>query len=198
MPDERAPSILEEVQAVASMLPQSQLHVGVSDHGGAARARRDSRIVHIATHGFFREDNPLFSGVRLGDSYLTWTTSTAAAAGRSHLGERMRHRTPGVAAGDELRGLVRGLFSAGARSLLVTFWNVHDRSTALFVASFYVIWGPAATRRRPCNWRWPTYEEYPHPYYWAPFILVGADWAPPDDFFLRTPIFFGPSHALMP
>src|SRR5207247_2099026 len=42
-----------------------------------------------------------------------------------------------VADGDELRGLTRGLLAAGARSLLVTLWDVHDRSTAEFMRFFY-------------------------------------------------------------
>ncbi len=36
-----------------------------------------------------------------------------------------------VVGGDEQVGLVRGLLYAGARALLVTLWDVHDRSTAL-------------------------------------------------------------------
>ena len=27
-------------------------------------------LLHIATHGVYRQDNPMFSGIRLGDGYL--------------------------------------------------------------------------------------------------------------------------------
>ena len=79
-----------------------------------------------------------------------------------------------VAAGDELLGLVRGLLYAGAQSLLLTLWDVHDKTTAEFMKSFYghlrecgnkaVALQKAMLRLR---------ESQPHPYYWAPFLLVG-------------------------
>ena len=42
-----------------------------------------------------------------------------------------------VAAGDELLGLQRGLFCAGAASLLLSLWDVHDQSTAELMQAFY-------------------------------------------------------------
>jgi CHAT domain-containing protein len=79
-----------------------------------------------------------------------------------------------VVGGDELLGLVRGLFYAGARGVLVTLWDVNDQSTAEFMALFYeglkekknkaeAVQGAMAEIRR----------RYPHPYYWAPFVMVG-------------------------
>ena len=34
-------------------------------------------------------------------------------------------------------GLIRGLLYAGAHSLLLTLWDVHDQSTAEFMTCFY-------------------------------------------------------------
>jgi len=42
-----------------------------------------------------------------------------------------------VADGDELLGLQRGLFCAGASSLLLSLWDVHDQSTAELMQEFY-------------------------------------------------------------
>ena len=42
-----------------------------------------------------------------------------------------------MTAADELVGLARGLLYAGARSVVVTLWNVNDESTAELVGSFY-------------------------------------------------------------
>ena len=95
-------------------------------------------MIHIATHGYYRKDNPMFSAIRLGDSYLSLydlyelslpvdlITVSACATGSSVVVE-----------GDELLGLVRGLLYAGARSLVATLWNVHDRATATLMESFY-------------------------------------------------------------
>ncbi len=180
IPDERAPHILDEVRGVADMLPGSRLRVGLEANAEVLRTLgRSSRIVHIATHGYFREDNPLFSGLRLGDSYLTvhdlydlqLPVDLIALSG---CGTGLSV----VAAGDELRGLVRGLLAAGARSALVTLWDVHDRSTADFMKLFYArlqagVPAADAVRGAMAELR----EGYPHPYYWAPFVLVGADHA---------------------
>ncbi|MCG8460451.1 MAG: CHAT domain-containing protein, partial [Holophagales bacterium] len=79
-----------------------------------------------------------------------------------------------VRGADELVGLARGLLFAGARSTLVTLWDVHDRSTAGFMRAFYrhLAAGEAkadALRRAMLDHR----SEHPQPYYWAPFVLVG-------------------------
>jgi len=79
-----------------------------------------------------------------------------------------------IAAGDELLGLARGLFRAGAASLLLTLWEVPDQSTAEFMKGFYdrVFTTPnraSALREAVLAIR----EQYPHPIYWAPFVLMG-------------------------
>lgn len=42
-----------------------------------------------------------------------------------------------VVAGEGVLGLRRAFVQAGARSLLLTLWPVHDRSTAAFMEDFY-------------------------------------------------------------
>jgi CHAT domain-containing protein len=178
VPDERAPFIADEVDAVAGLVPEAEVRIGAAASVAELRSLcADARIVHVATHGRFREDNPLFSGIRLGDAYLTLhdlsglrlsvdlVTLSGCATGLNV-----------VAEGDELRGLVRGVLAAGARSLLVSLWDVHDRSTATFMTLFYKglaggLGKAAALRAAACELR----REYEHPYYWAPFVLVGAD-----------------------
>ncbi|HEU0005172.1 MAG TPA: CHAT domain-containing protein, partial [Terriglobia bacterium] len=76
--------------------------------------------------------------------------------------------------GDELLGLQRGLLCAGARSLLLTMWDVNDRSTTECMRFFYqgLLRGlnkAEALRAATISLR----EQYVHPYYWAPFVLVG-------------------------
>jgi CHAT domain-containing protein len=79
-----------------------------------------------------------------------------------------------VAAGDELLGLTRGLLCAGAQTVLLSLWDVHDRTTAEFMSSFYShlrqgIEKGAALRAAMLETR----ERQPHPYFWAPFVLMG-------------------------
>jgi CHAT domain-containing protein len=79
-----------------------------------------------------------------------------------------------AAAGDELLGITRGLFCAGATTLLLSLWNVHDESTSSLMTHLYqrVAAGTApvtALRDTMLALR----AEYPHPYHWAPFVVTG-------------------------
>lgn len=176
VPDPQAPLILDEVRSVASILTGSELILGADANEGALRTKGShSRLIHIATHGTFRQDNPMFSGIRLGDSYLSLydlyqlkleaelVTLSGCATGLNV-----------VSSGDELLGLIRGLLYAGAKSLLLTLWNVHDRSTADFMTSFYRRLQEGGEKAGALQGAMQELrEQYPHPYYWAPFALIG-------------------------
>ena len=63
IPDARAPLILDEVRAVAQIMPDAELLLGAEANQAALREKgRRSRVIHIATHGKFRQDNPMFWG----------------------------------------------------------------------------------------------------------------------------------------
>ncbi|MFY9531024.1 MAG: CHAT domain-containing tetratricopeptide repeat protein [Candidatus Acidiferrales bacterium] len=176
VPDSRAPFIEDEVRSVAKILPEAELVLGAEAGELALREKGlHSRLIHIATHGSFRQDNPLFSGIRLGSSYLTLydmyqlklgadlVTLSGCATGLNI-----------VAGGDELLGLIRGLLYAGAQSLLLTLWDVHDRSTADFMTCFYQRLRDGGNKASALKDAMETVRKrYAHPYYWAPFVLIG-------------------------
>jgi CHAT domain-containing protein len=63
---------------------------------------------------------------------------------------------------------------AGARTLLLTLWDVHDRSTADFMKRFYLHLGAGRNKSDAVRAAMlETRENYPHPHDWAPFVLVG-------------------------
>lgn len=176
IPDQNAPEIDAEVKAVANMLPESELLLGENATAEALRALGASiGLLHVATHGTYRQDNPMFSGIRLGDGYLylydlyqmripaRLVTLSGCATGMNV-----------VAEGDELLGLQRGLFCAGAATLLLSLWDVHDETTAELMSSFYshlIRSNNMAESLRSAMQE--IRERRPHPYYWAPFFLTG-------------------------
>jgi CHAT domain-containing protein len=176
IPDSRAPLILDEVQSVAKIVPQADLIIGAEANQKNLREKGShSRLIHIATHGNFRQDNPMFSGIRLGDAYLNLydlyqlklqaelVTLSGCATGMNV-----------VSPGDELLGLIRGLLFAGAQSLLLTLWDVHDRSTSEFMAAFYRRFTDGESKAVALQGAMQELRSrYPHPYYWAPFTLIG-------------------------
>jgi CHAT domain-containing protein len=176
VPDPRAPCILQEVQSVAAQVPRAEVFLGAAADERLLRERGEqARIIHIASHGNFRADNPMFSSIRLGGGHLTLydlyhmklpaelITLSACVSGLNV-----------IAAGDEVLGLARGFFSAGAASLVAALWDVPDESTAMFMQAFYERWlrtsdKAAALRDATLFVR----ERHPHPVHWAPFVLLG-------------------------
>lgn len=73
-----------------------------------------------------------------------------------------------------LDGLARAFMVAGARSVVVSLWDVDDASTGEFMAAFYSalkrgMAKDAALRSAELEIR----KLHPNPYYWAPFVLSG-------------------------
>lgn len=90
----------------------------------------------------------------------------------------------GGTAGESLSGLARSFFYAGARALLVTHWEVNDQAAAYLVAVTLQRYrankgsGIAAALRTAqlsmlddAGKGLP--KEIAHPFYWAPFALIG-------------------------
>jgi CHAT domain-containing protein len=176
LPDAKTPCIADEVQAVSRLLPEPLVFLGPDATADELRSRGPaSRFVHIATHGLFRSDNPMFSSIRLGSGPLSVydlyeLRLAAELVTLSGCGTGLNV----VVGGDELLGLVRGLLYAGARSVLLTLWDAYDRSTAEFMETFYGHLRAGATKAQAAQAGMrEVRERYRHPFYWAPFTLVG-------------------------
>jgi len=179
VPDARAPFIELEAEAVAAALPDASLFLGAEATKEVLRTHgRRSRFVHIASHGHFRPGNPMFSALRLSDTYvnvhdLYYLNMPAELVTLSGCATGANTAT----AGDELLGITRGLFCAGAQALLLSLWDVYDQSAATFMELLYgrVAHGTPtvhALREAMIEVR----REHPHPFYWAPFVLTGKFW----------------------
>ncbi len=174
-PDHSAPYIEMECESVARLLPSTIRLQCNFEFENIERCARRSRFIHVAAHGVHRHDNPMFSALRLGDHRLSafdlgslklsaeLVTLSGCSTGL-HV----------VVGGDELMGLVRlpaqrrrtrgdGLSVGCERphhvrlygTLLSYLANGRNSAEALREAML-------ETRRR-----------HPHPYYWAPFVIIG-------------------------
>jgi tetratricopeptide (TPR) repeat protein len=177
VPDPQAPQILDEIAAVGAALPAPQVFAGADATVDRLRVEgQRARYVHVATHGLFRQDNPMYSAVRLGDGEMSLLDLyqlrlSAELVALSGCGTGLS----AIVGGDELVGLVRGLLYAGARAVLVTLWDVNDVSTATFMQSFYRHMSTDPHKGRATTAAMQELRaQYPHPYFWAPFALVGA------------------------
>jgi CHAT domain-containing protein len=139
-------------------------------------------VVHLATHGQFssKADNTFL---------LTWNSRIKVKDLDQLLQVRQRQDTNPIellvlsacqtATGDKRAALgLAGLaVRSGARSTLATLWSVNDESTAQLMVEFYrqltqsqVSKAQALRQAQLTLLRQPNYQ---HPFYWAPFVLVG-------------------------
>lgn len=182
----KLPDVIEEARAVArlwgglSLLEEQATLDNIRKNSAACRA------VHIAAHGEFRSDNPLFSGLAFEDGWLTtldvfnWELSaslvvlSACETGRNIVG-----------GGDELLGLMRAYLYAGASTLVLSQWAVEDKASSLFMQRFYRELSKGLTKGESLRIAQLSFIEagseitghefgdFSHPYFWAPFMLIG-------------------------
>jgi CHAT domain-containing protein len=78
--------------------------------------------------------------------------------------------------GEGLVGLTRAFFYAGAPKVVVSLWKVEDRSTRELMVKFYGQLNQTSHKAealRQAKLKLMENKKLAHPFYWAPFILVG-------------------------
>jgi CHAT domain-containing protein len=163
---------VDEARSVAAALDTDALLLEGEATLDALRARAaDRTLLHLATHGLYRADAPLFSALRLGDDLLTaddlsgWRLPEVELATLSACETGVTRRR-----GSDLLGLARAFFRAGVRRLVASRWTVDDASTALLMGYFYRALRegrPVAPALREAQLA--TLRAHPHPFHWAGF-----------------------------
>jgi CHAT domain-containing protein len=173
--DPLIPMVDHEVAAVSRHLKGAMV---LTDSQATLQAVRElapgRSALHLACHGLFRSDNPIFSALRLSDGWLTavdiarldlrgaLVALSACESGRGRVYD-----------GDEVVGLTRAFLSAGARTMLVSHWLVNDEETATLMEIWYAQMQAGQTAAAALRVaQLATMARSPHPYYWAPFFLV--------------------------
>jgi CHAT domain-containing protein len=173
----RLPHTLAEAQMVQRLF-SGTLCSGEAANRAALQAA-PGQILHIASHGEHRLDQPDLSYLQLADGQLyaddtlqqdmsyELVTLSACETGRAN-----------VSASDELIGLGRGFLYAGAGALLVSMWQVPDISTLYFMERFYTALHKGSSKAaalRETQRFMLTDEAWLHPAFWGAFQLIGDD-----------------------
>ena len=152
------------------------------------------RILHIATHGQFVSGNPEDSFLILGDGQKLSipTIKTMTDLRDTHLVVLSACETGKGGAdkeGIEVAGIGHYFLLNGAKSVMPSLWLVNDPATSLLMRDFYRRL-PLSTSKsealRQVQVSFITEKltqkdirsnaqmvDFTHPYYWAPFILIG-------------------------
>lgn len=133
------PEAEAEIDGISQRHPDARCLTGSDATAEAvARALDGAALGHVAAHGSFRTDNPLFSALRLADGQLT-------------VYDLQRLRRPpevlvlpacdsglsDVQAGDELLGLVAVLLAMGTRAVVAPVTPVPDAPTRRLMVAFH-------------------------------------------------------------
>lgn len=144
---------------------------------------KDFGIVHLATHGQFSSDPEQ-------TFLLTWDDRIKVRDFARLFQEKGQGSKPvellvlsacQTAAGDRRAalGLAGFALRSGALSTVATLWSVNDQSTAELMSEFYQQLTQVdanltkAESLRQAQLKLLKNPLYSHPYYWAPFVLVG-------------------------
>jgi CHAT domain-containing protein/tetratricopeptide (TPR) repeat protein len=196
------PGADREVHAIASLVPASQLTVLTGSQATERTVRdrmRDATVIHLATHGIIRDDDPLGSFLALGRNGSGGDDDgrlTAAKIYDLHLHADVvvlsACRTAlGSISGDGIAGLTRAFFYAGTPSVVATMWDVADEPTFRLVPEFYralLAGQDKASALRTAQLKLlralragkltiaasgHTFTLPDHPFFWAGFVLLG-------------------------
>jgi len=181
------PDAREEVRAIGDLYGRdhSEVLTGADARESALKTIAGRyRIVHLATHGIVDDDSPLYSALVLAtakddpddgllemreiqdlqlNADLVVLSACDTARGKVYPGE-------GVV------GLSWAFLSAGCPTTVVTQWKANSKSTSLLMIEFHrqiVASRSVAEALRRAESKIMKTPRYRHPFYWAPFIVVG-------------------------
>jgi CHAT domain-containing protein len=181
------PGTQREADALAKDFSDASIYTGKQAQEATFKQEAGKfRYLHLATHGFFNDATPLWSSIVLAqpgddkeDGFLTAreifdlnlsAEMVVLSACNTARGEKV--------GGEGVVGLTWALFAAGCPTQVVSQWSVDDASTAALMERFYggVKSGQAKGKAlRGAGLSLLKDGQHSHPYYWAPFVLVG-DW----------------------
>jgi CHAT domain-containing protein/Tfp pilus assembly protein PilF len=148
--------------------------------------RQRFSVIHIASHFKFQPGNETDSYLLVGDNKDDHLT-LAELKRWPNAFERIELLTLSACEtamsstqsdGEEVDSLGSLAQLQGAKAVIATLWNVEDQSTQILMRDFYGIREahqgmPKAEALRQAQVALLKGARYNHPYYWAPFILIG-------------------------
>lgn len=177
------PYAAEEVKRVAGHFKRATVVTGAAATEQAVKSSIGAAThLHFATHGLLDENEPILSGLALaqtagGEDGLLQAHEILALQLDADLAVLSACNTAlgRVAGGEGVLGLSRAFLHAGVRSLVLSLWEVADRSTMDLMDAFYTahldqgLPLDVALQRAQLDAR----NAGRAPREWAPFVLLG-------------------------
>jgi len=180
------PGVKTEVEEISQTFPSQMLlnQEFTSQNFQEQLKHSPSPLIHLATHGQFSSNPEETFIVTWGDRIKVKDLEHILQAREESIDnkpiELLVLSACQTAEGDKRAALgIAGIaVRSGARSTLATLWSVEDQSTVKLMNQFYrqLAAQDSVTKAkalREAQISLMHSENYHHPYYWAPFILVG-------------------------
>lgn len=133
------PGADEEVRRVAAQYPTAQWLAGpAATTSAVVAALEGADVAHLAAHGSFRADSPLFSSVLLADGPITvYELERLRRAPQTVVLASCDAAVNAVHVGDELVGTASALIGLGVRWVIAPVMPVPDGSTVTFMVALH-------------------------------------------------------------
>jgi CHAT domain-containing protein len=179
---ERVPETGRQVQLIAAAYGRENTTALTAADATEARFRREAEsagILHLATHGVLDASSPMYSRLVFSDNSLeAWELMRLKLNARLAVLSACETARGQAAQGEGIIGLNWAMFVAGVPSTVVSQWKVEAASSTNLLVSFYrhMKRQPSlAAALRAAALETKSDPRYEHPFYWAPYILVGRD-----------------------
>jgi CHAT domain-containing protein len=128
-----------EVRELAGLHPgATTLRGGEATAAAALKALDGAALAHLACHGRFRADSPLFSSLELADGPLNvYELQTLRRAPETVVLSACDLAVSGLQPGDELLGLAAALLSLGTRTIIASVVPVPDAAAKRLMVAFH-------------------------------------------------------------
>lgn len=173
----------KEIENIASTIPKTKTIFDKAFTTSAIVPQlNDYKIIHFATHAALDIDNPSDSFILFGSgekvtlqNIATWSLPNVdlvvLSACQTGLGGKLGD-------GQEILGLGYQIQLTGAKSTIASLWTIDDSGTQAFMNAFYTaLKSGNLTKAEALNKAQLSLiqgdNQLNHPYYWAPFILIG-------------------------
>ena len=179
------PSVNKELQEVRSQIPSSTLLLDANftkDNIEKSLATTPAPIIHLATHGnFSSQSENTFLLTYDGRLNIDSLTQLLLAKNRfdAEPVELLILSACQTAVGDKRAalGMAGMAVKAGARSTIASLWSVDDAATSQFMIALYKSLSNANVTKseslRLAQLNLLKDGTHSHPYFWAPFVLLG-------------------------
>ena len=145
----------------------------------------ESQIVHLAMHGFLNDCDPMYSGLAFSKSqndedgflyayeiYNLRLNADLAVLSACNTGMGQLNK------GEGIMSLARAFKYAGCPNIVMSLWQADDEITRNIMTSFYKflkkgIPKDEALTLAKIDFLNQRYKAKHHPFYWAPFVLIG-------------------------